>query len=186
MMGHLHRIRKNLQSTTKITLQIIINETTDKPALDPPQKIHNREHYVCINAIDFPELNGMISTDQTGCFSITNGQGNTHIIVLYDHGSYFINATAIKSRNTNDLIAGYERLYMNLYKAGIRPLIQRLDNEASKDLITTIKSKNLDYQLAPPGNHQTLPAERAIQTFKNHFIAGLYRVDNGFPGNQWD
>ena len=165
---------------------MIMNEITDEPELDPPRKIHNREHYVCINAIGFPELNGMISTDQTGRFPITSGQGNTHIMVLYDHDSNFINATAIKSRNTIDLIAGYEKLYKELYNAGIRPLIQRLDNEASEDLIAAIKDKDLHFQLAPAGNHRTLPAERAIQTFKNHFIAGLYGVDDRFPGNQWD
>ena len=120
---------------------MIMNEITDEPELDPPRKIHNREHYVCINAIGFPELNGMISTDQTGRFPITSGRGNTHIMVLYDHDSNFINSTAIKSRNTIDLIAGYEKLYKELYNAGIRPLIQRLDNEASEDLIATIKDK---------------------------------------------
>ena len=78
-----------------------MNETTDEPKLDPPRKIHNREHYVSINAIGFPELNGMISTDQTGHFPITSGRGNTHIMVLYDHDSNFINATAIKSKKTN-------------------------------------------------------------------------------------
>ena len=65
-------------------------------------------------------------------------------------------------------------------------MIQRLDNEAPKDLIAAIKDKELHFQLAPTGNHQTLPAERVIQTFKNHFIAGLYGVDDRFPGNQWD
>ena len=58
--------KKNIQSKTKITLEMIMNETNDEPLLDPPQKIHNREHYVGINVIDFQQLNGMISTDQTG------------------------------------------------------------------------------------------------------------------------
>ena len=102
----------------------------------------------------------MISTDQTGRFPITSGRGNTHIMVLYDHDSNFINAIAIKSRNTIDLIDGYDSLYKELYNAGIRPLIQGLDNEASKDLIAAIKDKELHFQLAPAGKHRTLPAER--------------------------
>ena len=77
-------------------------------------------------------------------------------------------------------------MFKELYKAAIRPVIQKLDNEASEGLINAIEKKDLDYQLAPPGNHRTLPAERAIQTFENHFIAGLYGVDNRFPGNQWN
>ena len=107
-------------------------------------------------------------------------------MVLYDHDSNFINVTAIKSRLENDLVNGYEKLYMELYKARVRPVIQKLDNEASEGLINVTKKKELDYQLAPVFNHQTLPTERAIQTFKNHFIAGLYGIDNRFPGNQWD
>ena len=51
----------------------------------------------------------MISTHQTGQFPITSGRGNTHIMVLYDHDTNFINATAIKSRLENDLVNGYKK-----------------------------------------------------------------------------
>ena len=44
----------------------------------------------------------------------------------------------------------------------------------------------MKYQLVPPGDHQTNPAERAIQTFKNHFTSILYGTDDDFPANQWD
>ena len=40
-----------------------------------------------------------------------------------------------------------------------------------------MKSMNIKYQLVPPSNHRANNAERAIQTFKNHFIAGLCSVD---------
>ena len=80
-MGHLHRLRQNIQSTTKITPEMIMNETEDEPPLDPPQKINNREHYVGINVVNFEDLNGMISTNQTGQFPITSGRGNTHIMI---------------------------------------------------------------------------------------------------------
>ena len=35
-------------------------------------------------------------------------------------------------------------------------------------------------------NHQTIAAERGIQTLKNHFISVLYGCDPTFPKNQWD
>ena len=41
-MGHLHQIRKNIQSTTKITLDMILNETDDEPLLDPHKKLTTR------------------------------------------------------------------------------------------------------------------------------------------------
>ena len=80
-MGHLHRVHQNLQSRTKITPAMIMNETDEEPKLEPTQQIHNREHHISINIVNFQELNGMISTDQTRRFPITSGQGNTSIMI---------------------------------------------------------------------------------------------------------
>ena len=55
---------------------------------------------------------------------------------------------------------------------------QRLDNETSQELIEATEEKQLQYQLVPPGNHWTLPAEQAIQTFKNHFILILFGAND--------
>ena len=38
----------------------------------------------------------------------------------------------------------------------------------------------------PPHVHRRNAAERAIRTFKNHFIAGLCSTDKGFPLTLWD
>ena len=113
-----------------------------EPELEPPRQIHNKEHHISINVVNFQELNGMISTNQTGRFPITSGQGNTCIMILYDHNSNVINAKPIKSRLDKDLVNRYNMLYKDLQKAGITPLIQRLDNEASKELIKAIEDKN--------------------------------------------
>lgn len=45
---------------------------------------------------------------------------------------------------------------------------------------------SIDYQFAPAGTHQRNRAERAIQTFKKHFIAALLVVDTNFPMHLWD
>ena len=42
------------------------------------------------------------------------------------------------------------------------------------------------FQLVPPHNHRANAAERAIQTFKNHFITILTAIDPKFPMAQWD
>ena len=44
-----------------------------EPELEPPGQIHNKEHHISINVVNFQELNGMISTDQTRRFPITIG-----------------------------------------------------------------------------------------------------------------
>ena len=38
----------------------------------------------------------------------------------------------------------------------------------------------------PPKIHRRNAAERAIQTFKNHFLAGIATYNPKFPINEWD
>jgi hypothetical protein len=40
--------------------------------------------------------------------------------------------------------------------------------------------------LVEPHNHQVNVAERAIQTFKDHFISALATADSEFPLQLWD
>ena len=61
-----------------------------------------------------------------------------------------------------------------------------MDNEASKELKNDIVKYKIKYQLTPPNIHRINAAERAIRTFKNHFIAGLATVDPAFPIREWD
>ena len=61
-----------------------------------------------------------------------------------------------------------------------------MDNEVSKILIKYIeKEAKINYQLVSPGDHRDNPAERAIKTFKAHFISILSQTnpDHIFRGN---
>jgi hypothetical protein len=107
-------------------------------------------------------------------------------MVMYDFDSNSINAVGRKNRKKESLIKGYNEMYEDLHKAGINPVLYRLDNETSKDLIKEIEKKGLEYKIASPGDHRLNHAERAIQPFKNHFIAILYGTDSSFPAKQWD
>ena len=60
-----------------------------------------------------------------------------------------------------------------------------MDNETSTALKTKMTSMNIMYQLVPPSNHRSNNAERAIKTFKNHFIAGMCNVDKDFHLQLW-
>ena len=63
----------------------------------------------------------------------------------------------------------------------MQPLTYVLDNEVSNHLKDAMTDLKITYQLVPPHNHRTNLAERAIQTFKNHFKVGLAAVDRDFP-----
>ena len=73
-----------------------------------------------------------------------------------------------------------------LSSRGLRPQLQKLDNEASNALQQHLASVDVDFQLVPPHVHRCNAAERAIRTFKNHFIAGLCSTDANFPLKLWD
>ncbi len=52
--------------------------------------------------------------------------------------------------------------------------------------IQSRNQKNCLIQFIPSHNHRQNLAERAIQTFKNHFKAILAGIDDSFPMRLWD
>ena len=65
--------------------------------------------------------------------------------------------------------------------------VQILDNEVSADFINTIVEDWCEtYQLVPPIVHRINVAERAVRTFKAHFLEILSGVDPKLPKYMWD
>ena len=64
-------------------------------------------------------------------------------------------------------------------------MFQQLDNECSQALKDFFQEEGTTFELVPPGMHRRNAAERAIRTFKNHFIAGLCSLHPDFPLAQW-
>ncbi len=92
----------------------------------------------------------------------------------------------MKNKSEGSIIKAYLILWTRLTKLGtVWPITHILDNEVLEAYKAEIK-KNCIIQLVPPGNHQQNLAERAIQTFKNHFKAIIAGVDNNFLMNLWD
>ena len=62
-----------------------------------------------------------------------------------------------------------------------------LDNEDSAEYKTTMQDIwKVDYQLVLPNIHRHNPAERAISTFKAHFLSILAYIADDFPKNMLD
>lgn len=85
--------------------------------------------------IKFEELKGLLIVDISGKYPITSALGNKYIFFLYDYDSNIIIGEPMKSLQKEDIIAAYQTCYKILTKAGIHPILQRLDNEISDDLI---------------------------------------------------
>jgi hypothetical protein len=127
-----------------------------------------------------------IYTGLTGRFPTTSLSGNKYILILYYYDSNIVLSAPIKNRGDKDMEHAFDLLIQSLIIRVLKPHLQRLDNEESFALRNYLTKQGIDYQLTPPHIHRRNNAERAIQTFKNHFIAGLCSVDLNFPLNLWD
>ena len=61
-----------------------------------------------------------------------------------------------------------------------------MDNQASNVINRFLTKKECKNMLVEPNNHRVNAAERAIQTFKAHFISALATTDSNFPLQLWD
>jgi len=97
-----------------------------------------------------------------------------------------MHAEPMKNRTKESILHAHQRAHAIFVKAGLRPQLQRLDNECSDILKECMHDENADFQLVPLYSHRCNAAERAIRTFKNHFIAGLATTNTSFPLHLWD
>ena len=79
-----------------------------------------------------------------------------------------------------------EKLNTILSNRGRQPELYILDNECSNELKSAMTKHKIDYQLVPPHAHRGNAAERAIRTFKHHFLSGLASTYPNYPVNEWD
>jgi hypothetical protein len=112
--------------------------------------------------------------------------GNKYMLILYDYDSNSILVEPMKNRSDEEALRAYSVLYTELTQHGLKPQLNIMDNEASKAIKAAVQKTGAKYQLVEPHNHRVNAAERAIRTFKNHFIAGLCSVDPRFPITLWD
>eukprot|EP00804_Cyclotella_cryptica_P001099 CCRYP_008385-RA/>CCRYP_008385-RA protein AED:0.18 eAED:0.13 QI:0/0/0/1/0.4/0.16/6/0/1406 len=69
---------------------------------------------------------------------------------------------------------------------GYKPTFNVTDNQATTPIKAYLGTENCKWQFIEPNNHRINAAERAIQTFKNHFISGLCSTDSNWPLQIWD
>ena len=91
----------------------------------------------------------------------------------------------MKARSDSKFIRVLKDLHEHLITKGIKPEYTRLENEAYFAFQRELKSKDTDFQIAPPGMHRRNAAECAIRTFKDHFIAGLRSTHPDPPMKNW-
>ena len=91
----------------------------------------------------------------------------------------------MKSRTGEALGNAYTKTHKRLVARGLKPKMHILDNECATPFKEFMRSMDGSFQLVPPRIHRRNAAERAIQTFKNHLIAGITSIHPDFPLHLW-
>jgi hypothetical protein len=159
-MGHMNQRRQNIRSTSKAP--------ADKQQL-PEKDLGAKTHLVYAVVVD----QGQLYTDLTGKFPVRSSKGNSYVMVCYIYDCNYIKVTPMKSSSSPEWVKAYDSVHQELTIKGFKPRLQTLDNEALAALKNYFNINDVAY-------------ERAIRTFKEHFVAGLSSVDPSFPMHLWD
>jgi hypothetical protein len=181
--GHMDQQRKNLRSTKPKQETESHTNADDQPQ---PDDVGHSADVAFLSILDAAEETGKMYSDITGRFPVQSSRGHKYIFVLYDYDSNAILVEPLKSRAATEILRAFDVLHQRLRHAGRTPTLHILDNEASNLLKAHLRQANLSFQLVPPHIHRRNAAERAIRTFKNHFVAGLASTDKRFPLHLWD
>jgi hypothetical protein len=129
---------------------------------------------------------GQLHTDLMEKFQVRSSKGNSYVMVCYVYDCNYVKVIPMKSRSASEWVKAYDTIYQELTDKGLKLKLQTLDNEASAALKNFFNDNDVEYQLVPPHCHHLNAAERAIRTFKEHFVAGLSSEDPTFPLQMWD
>ena len=178
--GHMRKQKKGIRST-----KIRVDAETREPVQGSPPREKKKDVMVKIYDLqeDFADL---IYTDQTGRFPTRSSRGNQYIMVLAEIDSDSILVEPMKNRTAGEMVKTYQCLIDRLKDCGITPKHHVLDNECSAEFKQAIRANNMTYELTSADDHSRNIAEKAIKTFKDHFIAIMWGTDDVFLMHLWD
>ena len=195
-LGHLDQSRQGYDSTSAIKqprkqrtdlTPIITPLSTDKDYVESDNETEPEEdEEQQLDSTPEPLLCKLYNTcdvDASGRFPVASVSKNEYILLSYFKG--YVHAEPLPNRHHSSYIEAYKLTHEHWKKYGPIPTIFRLDNETSVPLeayITTFA----DFKFFPAGNHRANRAERAMRTWKNHFIATLASASPQFPMRHWD
>jgi hypothetical protein len=172
--GHMRGQQQGVRSTKNKPLDVFPDTPT------PPPHESKKDTFICIY-----KLKKTIYSNKTGRFPQVSSLGNKYIMVIHDVDSNSLWAEALKDNTGGELILGHAQALEQMQKVGIIPNYQVLDNHASAAYKKAISNSDMTYELVPPDNHGHNMAEKAIWTFKDHFVGVLSGCAPTFPLHFW-
>jgi hypothetical protein len=142
-----------------------------EPTEDVPTNIpHQKKNDILITE---HEVESLMYADQTGLFPAVSNLGNKYVMILHHVDSNFSWSEAMQNQSGGKLILARAHALARMQRQGLIPKHQILDNQASAEYKAAIETFGMTCELVPPKEHQRNMAEKAIQTFKYHFVGVL-------------
>ena len=185
MKGHGRKTKSGLRSTKANADSEPDFDDVENATMNQTHSLTKQKESVLMVFDLSDEAQRLMYTDQTGKFPKKSSKGNHYIMVLIEIDSNAILVEAMKNRTAGEMIRAYLVLVTRLSNAGVKPKMHILDNECSEEFKAQIRKNNMTFQLVPPHDHRRNIAEKAIQTFKAHFISILCGTDKEFPLHLW-
>ena len=178
-MGHQYQEATSLLSTR---VSVETNTAVDH---DISPIVKPKSHNICTMLVPTKQILRSYS-DQTGKLPTFSSRGNHYILILYNYDTNSIHATSIPKQQAASIHNVWEANYKLLMAHGHPTELHILDSECSQDLKDAFGKYAVPFQRVPPKEHRANSAERAICTFKNHFVSILSTVDSNYPISEWD
>ena len=160
------------------------NETENTPTMPTPVIIPNDEpqanNIFCYATLE-DKQQGTLYTDATGALPEISPDGKQYFFVAYDYDTNYIFALPIANVQDKTIIESFDKIFTELIEKVQKPTFNVTDNQAVTPLKKYLRAQNCRWQFVEPANHRVNADERAIQTFKNHFISGLCSTDSQWP-----
>jgi hypothetical protein len=129
---------------------------------------------------------GILYHDLTSLFPFISLDGSVCFFILYHYESNFILATPISGLDNKTIFEAYKQYFDELTAKGFKPKLNIMDNQPTKHIKQFLSENKCKLQLVEPHNNRVNAAERAIQTFKDAFIAALATTNVNLPLKLWD
>ena len=202
--GHMSEIPKNTKSTKELVkpasitqkrvngTQIFENNSPQNKEhghlenLFPPIEPSNNTIFATIQKFNTPENKCKIYTDQTGQFPVRSNRGFCYIMIFYLYDINAIIGDPLKNRSEGEMTTVYVKRMDYFKSKGYHPTLHWLDNEKVTGIQDYDRLNNIEYQFTPPNVHRSNSAERAIRTWKDHFLSGISNTHSQFPLYLWD
>jgi hypothetical protein len=99
-----------------------------------------------------------------------------YIFVAYVYDLNAIIGCAMPYCTIASMVTAFTKVITILKAGHYQPAPNVMNNECSAAVKKYIKSENINIQLITPHNHCVNVAERAIATFKEHFVAAIATI----------